>query len=279
MDIKIILLTVLLGFVGGLVWMVFTIFKNKKETEKDKERYIPTTQDHIPIDYIRSGIVRLKTGGYRIVLELPSINIDLMEPSEKEVIHNQYRSILTSFEFPFQYLQQSRTVDISEYLNTLEKIQKGANSNFVKNQLDFYSSYLVDLIKNSSVLTKKFYFVIPYDDTKELKEKKNYSNLSKEKKKKQKNEPVEEKNELYEEEQRFERARKVLFQRANVVARAFRRLDISPYVLNDHALLELYYTAYNKDRSVYQPLKGKNPNDFTTLRVQGDLKVNRGDKG
>lgn len=260
----IIMIVVSVVLIGGVGLTVYTLLGKKKEATKEEEKYVPTTQDQFPVDYIRSGIVKLKTGGYRIVIELPSINIDLMEAEEKQVILEQYRQILTSIVFPFQYLQQSRVVDISEYLDTLVKLKFTAKTNFIKSQLEFYSGYLVDLIKNRSILTKKFYFVIPYDEAREQKNKKNYTGKKETKKTKG---STEEKNDVYEEEQRFEKARKQLFNRAIEVERAFRRFEISPHILSDNELLDLFYTSYNKDRSVYQPLKDVDPSDYTSLNV------------
>jgi hypothetical protein len=198
------------------------------------------------------------------------------------VILEQYRQILSSIYFPFQFLQQSRIVDISEYLDTLKALKGTAKTNFIKNQLEFYSGYLTDLIKDRSVLTKKFYFVIPYDEARENRNKKKYSSTAKSKDKgKTQKGKTEEKVDDYADEQAFEKARKQLYTRATLVERAFRRFDIVPHVLTDSELLELYYTSYNKDRSVYQPMRDINPSDFTTFSVGIDhmeTKNKRGDK-
>jgi hypothetical protein len=150
----------LLVLIGGVLYMVYILTKKKKESEEEKKKFVPITQDQLPFEYVRGGVVKLKKGGYRMVVELPSINIDLMEASEKETILQQYREILNSIDFPFQYLQQSRTVDISEYIETLKRIQRTTKSKFIHSQLEFYSSYLLNLIKNRSILTKKFYLAV-----------------------------------------------------------------------------------------------------------------------
>ena len=53
-----------------------------------------------------------------------------------------------------------------------------------------------------------------------------------------------------------------------MIERAFRRFDIAPKILNDQELLELFYTVYNKDRSVIQSLRNTELNDYTSLRVK-----------
>lgn len=265
----------LLVIIGIVVWKVIQMKKEKEDgTENEKEKYIPTTQDQLALDYIRSGIFKLKSGGYRLLIELPSVNIDLMEPEEKEVILQQYRQILNAIDFPFQYLQQSRIVDISEYLATLEGYARTEKNPLLKKQIEFYTEYLVELIRDRSVLTKKFYLVVPYDEERESKNQSSYvvekkkKEEKKKKKEQKKNREIEEENDIYLEEKRFEKARKILYARGSMIERAFRRFDIAPKILNDQELLELFYTVYNKDRSVFQSLRNTNLNDYTSLRVK-----------
>ena len=124
-----------------------------------------------------------------------------MEGEEKQVKMEQYRSILNSLDFPIQFLQQSRVVDISEYLNQLDIKRKTSDSKFIQNQLEFYSKYLEDLIKYRSILTKRFYLVIPYQ---EERERKDYHAFSKHKKKMEEIEK-QNKNDIHEEEVNFEK--------------------------------------------------------------------------
>lgn len=281
-----VLIGLVIGIVGLMGFVFFKMMKAKKENPEgkvEKEKFTPTSQDQLAFDYIRSGIVKLKSGGYRLLIELPSVNIELMEPQEKEVVLQQYRQILNAMDFPFQYLQQSRIVDIAEYLTSLEGFARKEQNPLIKKQVEFYSEFLIDLIRDRSVLTKKFYLVIPYDEDKETKNKSGYyaevqKKKAKEKakaeikaggktKKKERDETPEE-NEVYIEEKRFEKARKMLYGRGAMVERAFRRFDIAPNILDDQELLELFYTAYNKDRSVIQSLRNTKISDQTSLRVK-----------
>lgn len=260
----------MLGFFG---FFLFVIFFKKKKVQVKQEKLIPTTQENLPIKDIKDGIVYLKTGGYRVVLELPSINIDLMEASEREGILGQYRMILNSFDFPFQYLQQSRIVDISDYLETIENLKLQSKTNFLSSQLGFYSDFLKDLIRNRSVLTKKFFIVIPYDPEREKKHSKRnqYHSFDRNRKQIEAQRKQLEEDKEYMERAEFEKAKAQLDSRAALVLSAFRRFDINALKLNDEELRHLYYTCYNKDRSVYQTLKDTHMKDYTTLRVQADI--------
>lgn len=265
------LLGVGLGILGVAGFVGYKLIKGK-DVESDKEKYIPTTQDHLPFDYIRGGIVKLKSGGYRLLIELPSVNIQLMADEEQEMVLQRYRGILNSMEFPFQYLQQSRVVDVSDYIGTLQaKIKKEKNT-LLQHQLEEYSSFLEELIRERSILTKKFYLVIPFDETKESKEKdpvykQQYKQKDKSKNKKGEKDALPNNDDIFEEEKRFEKAKKALYGRGAMVDRAFRKFEISPTILQDQDLLELFYTAYNKDRSVVQSLRTQKIEDFMSIRV------------
>lgn len=278
------IIVIVMGLLAGLAAIGFMFFKKMKENEakrnEEQEKYIPTTQDQVPIEYIRSGIVKLKSGGYRMIVEMPSINIDLMDGMEREGVLRQYKEILTAIDFPFQVLQQSRVVDIKEYIEKLEKTKSMETNYLIQKQLEFYEDFVKALVKDRSILTKKFFFVIPYDEKLELSKTTGYyaekqKQRMKEKEKKIKEakkkgiklEGMETENEIMMEEKRFEKARKILGGRGNLVMKAFKRFEISPRRLGDKEILNLYYTAYNKERSKIQSLNHVDVDDFLTINV------------
>lgn len=257
-------------FAGGL--MIYKFFKKNIDKDEEKEAFVPTTQDNIPIDYVRDGIIKMKNGSYASVIRVPSINIDLMEAEEKHVVFEQYRQILSAMEFPFQFLQQSRVVDVSDYLKKIEKIKLTTTNEFAGHQLDYYRQYIIDLVNTRSVLTKKFYIVIPFDEETEKKKKSRGGSSAFDfslNKKKEKNSKSEIKvDSVVEEEKRFDYARKQLNGRAGMMKRLFSRFDIQPEILHDDEIIELFYTSYNKTRSVYQSL-GKDINEnYSSLYVK-----------
>lgn len=240
--------------------------------KNQQEKRIPTTQDQLAIDYIKGGIFKLKKGGYRLLVELPSVNIDLMEMSEKEIVLEQYRQILNAIDFPFQILQQSRLIDVSEYQSTLKAQMGKLNNLLLKKQLEYYYDFVDELIRERSILTKKFYIVCAFDDEKENKNRTLLNDKKKAKKKKGKKVKMDEQALAEEafllEEKQFEKAKKVLYQRGGMIDRLFRRFEINPKILNDQDVLELFYTSYNKDRSIVQSLRTKDLEDYTTLHVR-----------
>jgi hypothetical protein len=234
----------LVFFIGVSVIGYAFVLRNK--SEKKKETYHATTQDHLPFEYIRGNIVKLKTGKYILLIKLPSLNIELMEGEEREMVMEQYRQILTSFNFPFQYHQQSRIVDVSEYLSHIEERISLETNPLLIQYLNSYADLIENEVRDRSILTKGFYFVLPF------KEEKNQT----------KNQNVRE------EEEQLEKAKKQLISRGEIVVRSFRRLGVSPHILDDRELLDLYYTAYNKDRAVTQSLHNQGMEELGSIRVK-----------
>lgn len=262
----------LAGATGYFGWK---LFQKQKSGKKEQDRFIPTTQDQLPFEYLRNGTLKTKKGSYIKIVEVPNINIELMEPEEQEGYRETFAGILNSFDFRWQVLRQSRIVDISEYLDNIKERASYSENPLEKKQLEYYRQFMAELVKKNAVLTKKSFVVVPYEEV----EKKKVSDTEDTTKKYRRNNqpqkssvPVgneaSDENEILKEEQRYERISKILGQRAKSVDRQFRRYGVTPTELDDEELLELLYTAYNKDRSVYQPLRGKNPADFTTLHVQ-----------
>jgi len=282
MDILFIVGGVVLFFV--VLLFAYEFMKNKKKSNEDKEKYVPTTQDIIPVEYVRSNVMKLKNGGYRVAIEIPSVNIELMEVDEQDIVLSQYRQILNGIEFPFQILQQSRTVDITDYRKLLDQKEAETPNRLNKRLISEFNGFLAQLINERTILTKRFYVIIPYDEEREVKtvyatsdtKKKQLKENEKAKKKLKKGQVApDDKVSILEEEKRFEKARKQLFMRANSVERMFRQFDINPYMLNDSELAELLYASYNKERVVHQSLNGKDPSDYTTLRVKAGRRVGR----
>lgn len=251
------------GFVFGMVFM-FKILPNMKKDKSDKDEYMATTQDNLVFKDIRNGITELKNGGFRMHVEVPGVNVELMDDSEIETVFFIYKEILNSIEFDFQIVQQSKVLDISEYLELLDSKIKLAPNPVAERELEVYREFVRGAVDEYSILTKKMYVVIPYDEEKESKKNVNY------KKYREKERAVEltEEQKLVEENERFKHIRRELEMRANFVQQSFLRLGVEAHVLTNEEVFDLYYTAYNKDKSIVQPMYRRNPKQLTTLRVK-----------
>jgi hypothetical protein len=120
------------------------------------------SQDFVPIEQVRDGILVLKDGSIRTILMASSINIVLKSEDEQAAILGQFQNFLNSLDFSVQIFIQSRELDIRPYLALLEQRHKEQTSDLMKIQVREYIDFVKNFVDNSSIMTKGFYLVIPY---------------------------------------------------------------------------------------------------------------------
>ena len=262
--IIVIVVLFLVLLMAGIFYTMFLINKNKKAQEEENEKYIHTTQDQLPFEFIRKGIAKLKNGTYTKIIEVSSINTPLMEMEEEENVREIYGSILNAINFNIQFYKQSRLVDIREYLTFLSEKENLETNEFKKNGIERYRYFISHLVRENSVQTKKDYIAISF-----VEEKKKKEEQKDETSKYRKREDVSlESDETFKRKKEFKKAHKTLNQRMKTLDKQFRRLGIVGNILEDKELFELFYTTYNKDRSNIQSLKDVEPSDYTTLYIK-----------
>ena len=77
------------------------------------------TQQFVPIEKIRDGIITLKSGELRAVLMTNSLNLSLKGQDEQMAILVQFQNFFNSLEFPIQFFIQSRRLNIKPYIKIL----------------------------------------------------------------------------------------------------------------------------------------------------------------
>ena len=75
------------------------------------------TQEFVPIERVRDGIVILKTGELRAVLITNSLNLGLKSEDEQQAVLSQFQNFLNSLDFPVQFFIQSRKLNIRKEVN------------------------------------------------------------------------------------------------------------------------------------------------------------------
>ena len=71
-----------------------------------------TTQDFVPIQEIRDGVIILKDGGMRSIVLASSLNFALKSQDEQASILMQFQNFLNSLDFSIQIFIQSKKLDI-----------------------------------------------------------------------------------------------------------------------------------------------------------------------
>lgn len=203
-----------------------------------KKRKPVSTQKYLPLKEIRDGVVILKSGGYRTVLMVNAINFNLKSKDEQEALLNNYKSFLNGLSFPIQILVQSRTLDLDDYLKTLDNAVAEQTNDLMKAQTQDYASFIRELIGVANIMSKTFYVVIPYNPA--IISGGFLSGLF------GKKTPTKGK--------KFDQINKEIIERTRIIASGLSSLGLSAVQLNTQELIELFYFTYNPDTARRQKL-------------------------
>jgi hypothetical protein len=124
-----------------------------------------STQQHLDIYDIDQDLVVLKNGGARLMLAVTAVNFDLLSEIEQDAIIAAYSALLNSLSFPIQVIVRSKRTDISLYLEKLQQAEKEQTNRQIKTRIASYRDYVEQLISKNEVLDKKFFIIIPYQET------------------------------------------------------------------------------------------------------------------
>lgn len=121
-----------------------------------------STQVFTEILDIVDNVVVVGGGNACSIIEVSATNFTLQSADEQWAKISSYASLLNSLSFPIQILIRSKRVDISNYLKSLD-YQASSNPNKVlSDHITKYRNFISELIKQNTVLDKKFYIVLSY---------------------------------------------------------------------------------------------------------------------
>jgi len=198
------------------------------------------TQDFVPIEEVRDGIVILKDGSMRAIVMTSSLNFALKGADEQEAILSQFQNFLNSLEFPVQIFIQSRDLDIRPYIALLEERYKEQTNDLMQIQTREYIEFVKKFVEDTNIMSKHFFIVIPYSAS-VVQAKKGLVSLLKlgEKKREKKKTKSEAKIVA------FEASRSQIEQRVSVVEQGLARTGIRVVSLGTEEIIELFYRLFN----------------------------------
>lgn len=120
------------------------------------------TQNFVPIEDIRDGIITLSDKGMVAILMASSINFSLKGNDERKAILLQFQDFLNSLDFSVQIFIESRRLDIRPYIALLEERKKAQTNDLMKIQTEQYINFVKNFTENTSIMTKNFFVVIPH---------------------------------------------------------------------------------------------------------------------
>ncbi|MDE1975525.1 MAG: hypothetical protein KGI49_03395 [Patescibacteria group bacterium] len=200
-----------------------------------------TTQNFIPIQEIRDGIVILKNGGMRAVVLATSLNFALKASDEQSAILLQFQNFLNSLDFSIQIFVQSKKLDIRPYIALLEDRYKEQATELMKTQVREYIDFIKTFVDSTNIMSKSFFVVVPYDPpiisggNPIAKVVPNFPGMSKKNQGSGNTTP----------DERFQEYRSQLEQRVAVVEQGLVRCGIRTAELGTEEIVELFYKIFN----------------------------------
>jgi len=188
-----------------------------------------TTQEHLLITDIKEDLVILKTGGGALVLQVSAVNFGLLSDREQIGIIASFAQMLNSLSFSIQIVIHSERLNISSYLDLLDKAEKAQVNPLLSSLIGNYRQFIQSTIKENDVLDKKFYLIIPLFSL-EL-------GLTASK------------------ESLHQKIKTVLLPRRDQVIRQLNRVGLRATQLTERKLLELFYDIYNGQSVETIPMK------------------------
>lgn len=194
------------------------------------------TQEFVPIQEVRDGVMVLKDGTLRSIVLTSSLNFGLKSDDERNAIILQFQDFLNSLDFPIQISIQSRRLDIRPYLALLEDRYKEQINDLMKIQTREYIDFIKKFTESTNIMTKSFFVVVPYDPAIiDLKA----GVAGRFFKRKSASEAAQDK------QTSFEENRTQLEQRVSVVEQGLSRCGIRLVRLGSEEVIELFYKIFN----------------------------------
>ena len=202
--------------------------------KQNKTKRTGTTRQQIGIKGVRESILLLPNNGYRLVLEVSSLNFELKSEDEQDAIIDTYESFLNSVGTKLQILIRTREIDMDKYLEDLSARLENETEHIYRDQLQNYDEFIRSLIQSNKILTRHFYIIVPYEST------------SKD----------------------FDLIKEQLALTADIVMKGMNRMGMSARQLSSLEILDLFYSFYNPTAAKIQPLTDRALSAIHTALIQ-----------
>lgn len=197
---------------------------------------MPTTQQFIPVEQIREGVMVMKDRSLKGVLIISSVNFALKSEEEQGAIIFNFQNFLNSLDFSCQIIVNSRKVNITGYIDKIKKIEDEQKNELLKIQTADYRKFIEDLVAEDSIMSKNFYVVVPYYPLLELA---GGAPDAKQKKQMQNN------TSQALTEQNFQTGKYQLWQRMEYVTLGLKRCGLKSIALNTEEIIELLWSLHH----------------------------------
>ena len=175
--------------------------------------------EQIALDNLKDGVLEVGLNDYRLILEVSSINSELMSDSEQDYLLETYQAFLNSLDSSLQILVRARQLNLDNLLENLKATNGPTNYRLFKS----YQTFLQTLVAEHKIQTKHFYIVIPYQTS--------VPDMT--------------------------RIRDQLQLKADMISQGLANLGLQTKILSSHKALDLFYQFYCPQAARLSPLTAK----------------------
>ena len=125
-----------------------------------------SVQEMLPLEEIVEGVLCLRGGDYRAVIQAQSVNFALKSEEEQEAVMAAYRSFLNSLSHPVQMLVRILPTNVEPYLAGFRtNVTTHANSEAIRRLALDHEMFVRRLARERTLLERRFYLVVPSGHT------------------------------------------------------------------------------------------------------------------
>ena len=228
--------------------------------ETTKKSKGASTQQFLPIQEVKEGVLKMKNGSLRAVIIVSSVNFQLKSEREKDAMIASYQNFLNSLSFPMQIMAQSRKTQLDEYLNKLRSLEENETNSLLQLLIGQYITFVGGLIEESNIMAKRFYVIVPFYPSGI--EQANKANFIKKFFSPSKESSTD-----------FETQKMELMQRVEQAINGLSGIGLRCVVLNTEDLIELYYSVYNPDMTQSEKLADADELESSIISGGGEKHV------
>lgn len=179
-----------------------------------------SSRAQIAIEGVRDGVLLLPKNKYARILQVSSINFELMSEEEQDALIDTYQSFLNSLNIPFQILVRVREMDMDRYLESFRSKTANEKQSIYKSQAVNYIDFVQSLVTTNKILSRSFYVIIPIESK----------------------------------EKDFDVVRSGLKLNTDIVTKGLGRMGMQIKLLNSIESLDMFYSFYSPMQAKKQPL-------------------------
>lgn len=185
------------------------------------------------VDFVGSTVI-LAGGNACLIIELTASNFSLLSRREQDLRIYSYAGLLNSLSFPIQILIRNKRMDISSYIKELDGVIANTKNEELANYIQYYRSFVQEMVTVNVVLNKAFYIIIPYSSLESgVKGVAQVQQTSKS-----------------QVEAFAQSARKSLEAKAGTILGQLQKFSVTAKVLEREDLISLFYDLYNEGEKI-----------------------------